>query len=92
MDCSLPGSSVHGIFQARVLEWGAITFSREPKGTVGFIESPGAQERKGLPILKVSSLSVKVRPRLNGEGKLLIVEQAWYKEAQLFACITTNSS
>ena len=27
MDCSLPGSSVHGIFQARVLECGAITFS-----------------------------------------------------------------
>ena len=24
MDCSLPGSSIHGIFQARVLEWGAI--------------------------------------------------------------------
>ena len=34
MDCSLPGSSVHGIFQARVLKWGAIAFSaltlREP--------------------------------------------------------------
>ena len=29
MDCSLPGSSVHGIFQARVLEWGAIAFSAE---------------------------------------------------------------
>ena len=28
MDCSLPGSSVHGIFQASVLEWGAISFSR----------------------------------------------------------------
>ena len=28
MDCSLPGSSVHGIFQARVLEWGAIAFSK----------------------------------------------------------------
>ena len=27
MNCSLPGSSVHGIFQARVLEWGAIAFS-----------------------------------------------------------------
>ena len=27
MDCSLPGSSVHGIFQANVLEWGAIAFS-----------------------------------------------------------------
>ena len=29
MDCSLPGSSVHGIFQARVLEWGAIAFSSD---------------------------------------------------------------
>ena len=27
MDCSLPGSSIHGISQARVLEWGAIAFS-----------------------------------------------------------------
>ena len=27
MDCSLPGSSVHGIFQARVLKWDAIAFS-----------------------------------------------------------------
>ena len=27
MDCSLLGSSIHGIFQARVLEWGAIAFS-----------------------------------------------------------------
>ena len=34
MDCSLPGSSAHGIFQARVLEWGAIAFSgtEEPGG------------------------------------------------------------
>ena len=29
MDCSPPGSSVHGIFQARVLEWGAISMSRK---------------------------------------------------------------
>ena len=29
MDCSPPGSSVHGIFQARVLEWGAIAFSNK---------------------------------------------------------------
>ena len=28
MDCSLPGSTVHGIFQARILEWVAISFSR----------------------------------------------------------------
>ena len=30
MDCSLPGSSVHGIFQARILEWVAISFSSFP--------------------------------------------------------------
>ena len=30
VDCSPPGSSVHGIFQARVLEWGAIAFSLTP--------------------------------------------------------------
>ena len=39
MDCSPPGSSVHGIFQARVLEWGAIAFSRitspSYKNTIG---------------------------------------------------------
>ena len=36
MDCSPPGSSVHGIFQARVLEWGAIAFSvSSSKWTVG---------------------------------------------------------
>jgi len=28
MDCSLSDTSIHGIFQARVLEWGAIAFSR----------------------------------------------------------------
>ena len=31
MDCSLPGSSVHGIFQARVLEWVAISLSKGKK-------------------------------------------------------------
>ena len=31
MDCSPPGSSIHGIFQARVLEWGAIAFSNIKK-------------------------------------------------------------
>ena len=29
VDCSPPGSSIHGICQARVLEWGAIAFSKE---------------------------------------------------------------
>ena len=30
MDCSPPGSSIHGILQARGLEWGAIAFSKDP--------------------------------------------------------------
>ena len=34
MGCSLPGSSVHGIFQARVLEWGAIAFSVSPSTNI----------------------------------------------------------
>ena len=37
MDCSLPGSSVHGIFQARVLEWVAIAFSKFIEKLVQFI-------------------------------------------------------
>ena len=36
MDCSLPDSSVHGIFQAGVLEWGAIAFSDSPYSKVLF--------------------------------------------------------
>ena len=36
MDCSLPGSSIHGIFQARVLEWGAIAFSATHLYLVGY--------------------------------------------------------
>ena len=39
MDCSLPGSFVHGIFQARVLEWVAIAFSEDNSGlTKKFIQ------------------------------------------------------
>ena len=36
MDCGPPGSSVHGIFQARVLEWGAIAFSEISLGIAEF--------------------------------------------------------
>ena len=43
MDCSLPGSSVHGIFQARVLEWGAIGYAF-PKWTCFRKASPVPKE------------------------------------------------
>ena len=36
MHCSLPGSSIHGIFQARVLEWGAIAFSGVEEQSVSY--------------------------------------------------------
>ena len=50
MDCSPPGCSVHGIFQARVLEWGAIALSEE--------------ELKNL-LMKVKEESEKVGLKLN---------------------------
>ena len=47
MDCSLPGFSVHGIFQARVLEWVAISFSRD-------LPDPGI--KPGSPALRADAL------------------------------------
>ena len=47
MDCSLPGSSVHGILQARILEWVAIPFSRGSS-------NPGIEPRS--PVLLADSL------------------------------------
>ena len=48
VDCSLPGSSVHGIFQARVLEWVAIAFSNAVAEALAFQLSLSMQE-EGLP-------------------------------------------
>ena len=47
MDCSPPGSSVHGIFQGRVLEWGAIAFSYVP----GILQA-GRQEWVVIPFFR----------------------------------------
>ena len=74
MDCSLPGSSVHGIFQARVLEWGAIAFSREPRDWTGVSHIVGRhftiwatrgfmkRRAKSLHIMKLSKYSVSTSP------------------------------
>ena len=51
MDCSLPDSSIHGVFQARVLEWVAIAFSVTEANTL-FSEDPAV------------TLSVKMCPAL----------------------------
>ena len=61
MDCSPPGSSVHGIFQARVVEWGAIAFS-DIKLTLSlynnYLESSGKLQAKlwYVDSLKIASL------------------------------------
>ena len=47
MDCSLPGSSIHGIFQARVLEWGAIAFSESGARYVLYL----GEDKKQLLVL-----------------------------------------
>ena len=47
MDCSLPGSSAHGIFQARVLEWGATAFSETM--SLAYTNSPYGQSNE-LPL------------------------------------------
>ena len=56
MDCSLPGSSVYGIFQARVLEWVAIAFSAvSPYGHQILLQTPEAlglfQHCREIPVL-----------------------------------------
>ena len=48
MEYSLPGSSVHGIFQARVLECGAIAFSKERLSTSQFGEREIADSRRSI--------------------------------------------
>ena len=62
MEFSLPGSSVHGIFQARVLEWGAIAFSRY--ADYATVMSEREEELKSL-LIKVKEESEKADLKLN---------------------------
>ena len=61
MDCSLPGFSIHGIFQARELQWSAIAFSGDADDTTLMAES---REQKSL-LMKVKEESEKVGLKLN---------------------------
>ena len=55
INCSLPGSSVHGILQARLLEWVAIPFSRGMFPTQG--SNSGLPEQPGKP-LYINDISI----------------------------------
>ena len=64
-DCSPPGSSVHGIFQARVLEWGAIAFSGVP--TLGVLKHDSSARFSSVFLEAQGGLaSHPLGPRLNG--------------------------
>ena len=63
MDCNPPGSSVHGILQARILEWVAISFS-------GDLPNPGIEP--GSPALQADSLSEPPgKPRLPAKSRFV---------------------
>ena len=64
MDCSLPGFSVHGIFQARVLEWGAIAFS----GRVPWTARKSIQSilKEINPEYSLQGLILKLKPQYFG--------------------------
>ena len=55
MDCSLPGSSIHEIFQAKVLKWGAIAFSKKWQPTPVFL--PGESQGRGSLVVAIYGIS-----------------------------------
>ena len=62
MDCSLPGCCVHGILQARILEWVATSFSRD-------LPNPGIKPR--FPTFQADSLPSEPTGKSPGQGNLL---------------------
>ena len=90
MDCSPPGSSIHGIFQARVPEWGAITFSEIPGVTGKF--GLGVQNEAGQRLIEFCQENALVKVNredsthghhqmVNTEIRLIIFFAAKYGEA-----------
>ena len=63
MDCSPPGSSVHGIFQARVLEWGAIFFyNYNMKMSMNKINFLSCVEERMVVVVKVAQSCLTATP------------------------------
>ena len=96
MDCSLPGSSVHGIFQARVLEWGAIVFSDFSSDLVHIIQRNGIDDWLkflGVPHRKIScfkkEFSLKNYQNKFTEERFLLWEKLGLK---CFRCLAGKES
>ena len=87
MDYSLPGSSIHGIFQARVLEWGAIAFSdtlsrlviaflpRSKRLLISWLQSPSAVilEPPKIKSVTVSIVSPSICHEVMGLVAMILV-------------------
>ena len=83
-DCSLPGSSIHGIFQARVLELGAIAFSnilsrlvitflpRSKRLLISWLQSPSAVILEP-PKIKSDSVSPSISHQVMGPDAMLVL-------------------
>ena len=68
IDCSLPGSSVQGILQARILDWAAISFSRV---------SSQPSNKTGSPALQADSLPTELQGKPITECTFCIFEKNW---------------
>ena len=90
MDCSLPGSSVHGIFQARVLEWFAISFSgasSHPRDQTQVFRIVGRcftiwTTRKDA----ICGMKVNVIPFSILFPQMMLKKKSWYKYFSLLQC------
>ena len=69
MDCSPPGSSIHGIFQARVLDWGAITFSDKMDNLEEMVRF---LEKFNLPRLSLEEIEIRNNPVISTEIEAVI--------------------
>ena len=83
MDCSLPGSSIYGIFQARVLEWGAIAFS-----TIVWPEANNREGRQLHPstenlIKDLLSMAPAIRTRLSFPLSQSLPSESFHKPLTL---------
>ena len=88
MDCSLPGSSVHGILQAKVLEWGAIAFSDDQIKTFHFTLGT-MQVQKGKRRLQATQLVIG-QPRAGSQGSTAQVLLKAFPSP--FQCVSNGTS
>ena len=87
MDCSPPGSSIHGIFQARVLEWGAIAFSKWWPDKAKWPSKITTQNTE----LKHTHINLAVLIRHSLTYKNTVSQKTFYRDTELQIQVLTAS-